>query len=352
MADISKIKVGNAEYTVKDQTARTHISNTSNPHSVTKSQVGLGNVEDKSSATIRGELTSGNVTSALGFTPANAAIVGANNGIASLDSSGKVPSSQLPSFVDDVIEGYYRGGSFYPESDSDADPYTPETGKIYVDKDTNKTYRYGGTEYVEISSSLALGETSSTAYRGDRGATAYGHATESKSGAQSSGLYKISVTAQGHVGGVTAVQKSDITGLGIPGSNTTYANGTGITIGSGNAINHSNSIQDNKVVGVSDVDAGGHIHAYCGKFDAQGHLKSIESYKEIEVDSSTSVTPSKASTLTGVSSAGSVPSWSASVNNETLEFSFSAGSMPTFSTGDRLTGVTVSVSSEFQEVGA
>ena len=82
MADISVIKVNNADYTIKDTTARNHIANTSNPHSVTKSQVGLGNVENKSSATIRGELTSSNVTNALGFTPANAAKLGAANGIA------------------------------------------------------------------------------------------------------------------------------------------------------------------------------------------------------------------------------------------------------------------------------
>ena len=47
-----------------------HISNTtSNPHNITKSTIGLGNVEDKSSATIRSELTKANVTSALGYTP-------------------------------------------------------------------------------------------------------------------------------------------------------------------------------------------------------------------------------------------------------------------------------------------
>lgn len=90
---------------------------------------------------------------------------GVANGVAELDSTGKVPSSQLPSFVDDVIE----------VADYDHLPTTGETGKIYVTLDTNKTYRWGGTEYVEISESLALGETSSTAYRGDRGKAAYDH---------------------------------------------------------------------------------------------------------------------------------------------------------------------------------
>lgn len=90
---------------------------------------------------------------------------GAANGVAELDSTGKVPSSQLPSFVDDVLE-YDKQSSF---------PTTGETGKIYIAQDTNKTYRWSGSAYVEISASLALGETSSTAYRGDRGKTAYEH---------------------------------------------------------------------------------------------------------------------------------------------------------------------------------
>lgn len=90
---------------------------------------------------------------------------GTASGVAELDSTGRVPSSQLPSYVDDVLEF----------SNKDAFPATGEDGKIYVAEDTNITYRWGGTEYVEISSSLALGETSQTAYRGDRGKTAYDH---------------------------------------------------------------------------------------------------------------------------------------------------------------------------------
>lgn len=78
---------------------------------------------------------------------------------------GKVPASQLPSYVDDVLE-YANLAAF---------PGTGETGKIYVAIDTNKTYRWSGSAYVEISPSLALGETSATAYRGDRGKTAYDH---------------------------------------------------------------------------------------------------------------------------------------------------------------------------------
>ena len=191
---------------------------------ITKSSLGLGNVENKNSATIRSELTKENVVNALKYTPpisdttysmicegdqelevsfgikdssnnvstitiaGNAGIdvytdgggaimiepsnallkssqLGAANGIASLGSDGKVPSSQLPSYVDDVVE----------YSSTSAFPTTGQSGKIYVDTSTNKTYRWGGSAYVEISASLALGETSSTAYYGDKGKIAYDH---------------------------------------------------------------------------------------------------------------------------------------------------------------------------------
>ena len=84
---------------------------------------------------------------------------GQPGGLAELDSTGKVPAAQLPSYVDDVLE-YSTKAQF---------PQTGETGKIYVSKDTNLTYRWTGTQYLEISQSLALGETSSTAYPGDKG---------------------------------------------------------------------------------------------------------------------------------------------------------------------------------------
>lgn len=95
----------------------------------------------------------------------SSSVKGVANGVAELDANGKVPSSQLPSFVDDVLE-YLAKSSF---------PTTGEVGKIYVDTSTNLTYRWSGTAYVEISPSLALGTTSSTAYRGDRGKIAYDH---------------------------------------------------------------------------------------------------------------------------------------------------------------------------------
>lgn len=80
---------------------------------------------------------------ALGFTPENAANKGAANGYASLDGAGKVPSAQLPAYVDDVIEA----------ANLAALPGTGSAGVIYITVDTGKVYRWGGTVYVEISAS-------------------------------------------------------------------------------------------------------------------------------------------------------------------------------------------------------
>ena len=78
---------------------------------------------------------------------------------------GFIPSNLLPSYVDDVIE----------KANYAALPRPGEAGKIYVTLDDNLTYRWSGSDYVEISKSLALGTTSSTAYRGDYGDIAYQH---------------------------------------------------------------------------------------------------------------------------------------------------------------------------------
>lgn len=130
--------------------------------------------------------------------------------------TGTIPSGSLPSYVDDVVE--YENQSEFPP--------TGEAGKIYVDTTTNKTYRWGGSEYVEISASLALGSTSSTAFRGDYGEAAYNHAVTSKGSEFASGLYKITTNAEGHVTAATSVIKDDITALGIPAQDTTYVDAT------------------------------------------------------------------------------------------------------------------------------
>lgn len=113
---------------------------------------------------------------------------GAASGVAELDSTGKVPASQLPSYVDDVVECYVVGSTPYAADwlslkESGA-ALTPESGKIYLviseGEYQNREYRWGGTQYAQISASLALGETASTAYRGDRGKAAYDHSQITK----------------------------------------------------------------------------------------------------------------------------------------------------------------------------
>lgn len=153
-----------------------HTGNTENPHGVTKTQIGLGNVDntadDEKTVKSAGMATCDSAGNAIVDTYATKTTVNAvitdytslkNNptkyGIATLSDGGKIPSSQLPSYVDDVLE--YSSESEFPA--------TGEAGKIYVDTTTNLTYRWGGSSYVEISASLALGETSSTAYAGDKG---------------------------------------------------------------------------------------------------------------------------------------------------------------------------------------
>jgi len=79
-------------------------------------------------------------------TKMNADLKGSPNGVAELDSAGKVPSSQLPSYVDDVVE-YNSRNDF---------PLTGETGKIYIDTSTNLSYRWSGSTYVAISASAKI----------------------------------------------------------------------------------------------------------------------------------------------------------------------------------------------------
>lgn len=126
-----------------------------------------------------------------------ASLKGTAGGVAELDATGKVPAAQLPSYVDDVIESYLSGSKFYEEAACTTE-ISGESGKIYVDMTSNKTYRWSGTAFVEISASLVLGETSSTAYRGDRGKIAYEHsqAAHAPSDAQANVIEEIQVNGQ------------------------------------------------------------------------------------------------------------------------------------------------------------
>lgn len=126
--------------------------------------------------------------------------MGAANGVATLGADGKVPSGQLPSYVDDVLE-YENKASF---------PAKGEAGKIYVSKDTNLTYRWSGSAYVEISASLAIGETSSTAYAGDKGKALATRLTavEEKATANTSSISSVGARVTNIENGTKAVGKA------------------------------------------------------------------------------------------------------------------------------------------------
>jgi hypothetical protein len=108
-----------------------------------KLQKQISDLSARTTGTNTGDETQASIVGKLGYTPVNPNQLGVANGIATLDSGGKVPATQLPSYVDDVVEGA-TSANF---------PGTGETGKIYVALDTNKTYRWGGSSYVEISAS-------------------------------------------------------------------------------------------------------------------------------------------------------------------------------------------------------
>lgn len=113
-----------------------------------------------------------------------ASLKGAANGVAELDAAGKVPAAQLPSYVDDVVDAYVVSGATalsagWLSLTDGGTALTPESGKIYIVVSAGsynlREFRWSGTTYAEVGKSIALGETSSTAYRGDRGKIAYDH---------------------------------------------------------------------------------------------------------------------------------------------------------------------------------
>ena len=136
--------------------------------------------------------------------------MGTPNGVATLDSDGKVPSSQLPSYVDDVVE-YDNFEAFPPEG---------EAGKIYVDKATNKTYRWSGSQYTNIGSSLALGETESTAYAGNKGKANADEIAKIKNGTTIVPKAQDAATVSGHTVEINVPADAKFT-------DTTYTNATG-----------------------------------------------------------------------------------------------------------------------------
>jgi hypothetical protein len=187
--------------------------------------------------TYTGTITSSQVTTALGFTPENIANKATANGYASLDGSGKVPSAQLPSYVDDVLE-YANLAAF---------PVTGSSGIIYVTQDTNKTYRWTGSAYVEISpspgttDSLTEGSTNlyytNTRARASLSFTAGSGAYNSTTGAITIPTNTTHLTnGSGYItGNQTVTLSGDASGSGATAITVTLAN-SGVTAGTYNNV--------------------------------------------------------------------------------------------------------------------
>lgn len=217
-----------------------------NKPTYTKDEVGLGNVTNDAQVK-RTE-------------------IGTANGVAELDENGIIITSQLPSYVDDVIEADSSTGF----------PQQGESGKIYVDKSDNNTYRWSGSGYIEISPSLALGETSSTAYRGDRGKIAYDHsqAAHAPSNAQPNQNAFSNVTA----GGVTASAGTTTDTLNLVNGNniTMSVSGKNITINAvdtKNTAGSTNSTDKIFLIGATSQEVNPQTYSNVNTYiDASGNL--------------------------------------------------------------------------------
>ena len=159
--------------------------------------------------TINGKPLSANVTLGAGDVGAiPASQKGVSGGVATLGEDGLIPSAQLPSYVDDVVETYVVGQTPYAadwlSTTSGGAALTPESGKIYLviseGEYQNQEFRWGGTQYAQISKSLALGETSSTAFPGNLGKIAYDHSQITDGNPHGTTYDEVGAAPQSHVG--------------------------------------------------------------------------------------------------------------------------------------------------------
>ena len=239
-----------------------HIADTLNPHGVTASQVGLGNVTNAAQV-LRTEM-------------------GTASGVATLGADGKVPSGQLPSYVDDVLE--YANLAAFPTSG--------ETAKIYVALDTNLTYRWSGSAYVEISQSLALGETSATAYYGDKGKIAYDHSQSAH--AKTTAIDATDHATLDHTGltGIPApyalptASTTVLGGVKVDGTSITITDGvvsaagtgTGDVVGPASAVNNNIAVFDG-ITGKIIKDSGSSIASFEAAGAVSGHVSTYDHSK-------------------------------------------------------------------------
>lgn len=178
---------------------------------LTKANLGLGNVDntsdmDKPVSTAQ-QAAIEDAIDGLSSTYIPASQKGTPNGVASLDSTGKVPAAQLPSYVDDVIEGTYVNATTF--HDTEGSPVTPESGKLYIDTTTDKEYRWSGTRFSSIRDGIALGETAETAYAGNKGkanADAIAALQAAQGNYQPKSDNTLNTTAKTVVGGINEVK--------------------------------------------------------------------------------------------------------------------------------------------------
>lgn len=170
---------------------------------------------------------------------------GAANGVAPLDKNSKIEAVYLPSYVDDVLEGYISDDAvtFYKDSEKTS-KYTPETGKIYVDRNNNKTYRYSGSKYTVISETIAIGETSSTAGRGDWTKTAYNHSQAAHAPSNAERNIIVGIKKNGADVSVGSDRKVNIT---VPTKTSEITNDSGF-LTSGGTISKANQLTNTRKI--------------------------------------------------------------------------------------------------------
>lgn len=147
------LSLSGESYTSAEKTKLAGVEAGANNYSLpTMGETTKGGAKVGSGLTMTGEVLGVDISAAGGIPSSQKGVA---NGVASLDANGLVPSGQLPSYVDDVIEGYYYNGAFYEDS-SHQTAITGETGKIYVDLSTDTSYRWSGSAYISISNPIDI----------------------------------------------------------------------------------------------------------------------------------------------------------------------------------------------------
>ena len=214
-----------------------------------------------STRTVNGKALSSNITLSASDVGAIATSArGAANGVAPLNASGILESQFLPSYVDDVLEGYVSSDTvtFYKDS-ALSSAYTAETGKIYVDLNNNKTYRWSGSKYIVISETLALGTTSSTAFAGDKGQIAYTHSQSAH--APSNAERNIIVGVQKNGADLTVDSSTRKVNVTVPTKTSEITNDSGYLTSSG-TISKANQLTNTRKIDGMNFNGTADIHHY------------------------------------------------------------------------------------------